>query len=60
METDKIVQALLDLGVGGPAVAVDVLRAAHVDLPPQQVARVMNTLVMYRANQARAEERDGT
>jgi hypothetical protein len=48
MDTDKIIDALIVLGVEGPAVAVDVLRAANIDLPPQELAEVMNTLVQRR------------
>jgi hypothetical protein len=52
MDTDKIIDALIVLGVEGPAVAVDVLRAANIDLPPQDLAEVMNKLVLQQRGQA--------
>lgn len=48
--TDMIVSALLVLGVEGPAVAVDVLNAAGLNLSARQVAEVLNAITAARAN----------
>lgn len=45
-----IVSALLVLGVEGPAVAVDVLNAAGLNLSARQVAEVLNAVTAARAN----------
>jgi hypothetical protein len=52
MDHSKIVNALLDLGVEGPAVAVDVLRAAGVELPVPQLVNVMNAVAVHAAMRA--------